>query len=78
MSARADEIKAELSARIEANMDSVNEGTVVSIALLEMAIHRYIDLHGEQDAHFLIESAFRRALDGLKVKVSTNLRRPLK
>ena len=34
-----------------------------SIALLETAIDRYLDLHGEEDAHDLIERAFRRVVN---------------
>jgi hypothetical protein len=60
IAARVDEIKTDLAASIERNTD-LNDGAEVSIALLEMALDRYIDLHGEQDARHLIDSSFRRA-----------------
>ncbi len=36
--------------------------TSMSVALLELAFERYLDLHGEEDAHDLIERAFRRVV----------------
>jgi hypothetical protein len=65
--ARVDEIKADIAAYIERDTDAVNDGAEVSIALLEMAIDRYIDLHGERDARHLIESSFRRAVEKVEV-----------
>jgi hypothetical protein len=68
INARADEIKADLAAYIERETDPVNDNTEVSIALLDMALDRFIDLHGEQDAHHLIESAFKRAVGRMKTR----------
>jgi|HubBroStandDraft_4_1064222.scaffolds.fasta_scaffold495396_1 hypothetical protein len=62
MEARVDEIKADFAACIEEDTDLLNEGAEVSIALLEMAVDRYIDLHGEKEVRHLIESSFRRAI----------------
>jgi hypothetical protein len=66
--ARVDDIKADLAAYIDRETDLFNDGAEVSIALLDMACDRFIDLHGEQDAHFLIESAFRRAVGRIKTR----------
>jgi hypothetical protein len=35
-----------------------------------MAIDRYIDLHGEQDARHLIESSIRRAVEKSKARLN--------
>ena len=44
---------------IEENTRRANDAAV-SIAMLETAFDRYIDLHGATDAFELIESTFRR------------------
>ena len=64
--ARVDEIKADIAAYIEQDTDLLNDGVPVSIALLDMALDRFIDLHGDHDAHELIASAFRRAVQRSK------------
>jgi hypothetical protein len=66
--ARVDEIKAAIAAYIEVDTDLLNDGVPVSIALLDIALDRFIDLHGEQDAHHLIQSAFRRAVQRSKAQ----------
>ena len=69
IAARVDEIKADLAAYIKHNTDVFNDGAEVSIAFLEMALDRYIDLHGEKDARHLIESSFRRAVEKSKKRL---------
>jgi hypothetical protein len=68
--ARVDEIKADLAAYIELDTDVLNDNVEVSIALLDMALDRYIDLHGAQDARDLVESAFRRAVEKAKIRLN--------
>jgi hypothetical protein len=68
--ARVDEIKADLAAYIESDTDVPNDDAVVSIALLEVALDRYIDLHGAPDARDLVESAFRRAVEKSKKRLN--------
>jgi hypothetical protein len=58
-SAEVDRLKQSLAAWIEGNTQLAND-VAVSIAMLETAFDRYIDLHGATDAFELIESAFRR------------------
>jgi hypothetical protein len=67
--ARVDEIKAALAAYIESDTNPLTDDVEVSIALLDMALDRYIDLHGEQDARQLIESAFCRAVGKMKTQM---------
>ena len=68
--ARVDEIKADLAEYIELDTDVLNDNVEVSIALLDMALDRYIDLHGAQDARDLVESAFRRAVEKAKIRLN--------
>ena len=65
---RVGEIKADLAAYIEIDTDLLNDGVPVSVALLEMALERFIDLHGEQDARELIESAFAKCVQRSKIQ----------
>jgi hypothetical protein len=66
--ARVGEIKADLTAYIEQDTDLLNDGVPVSIALLDMALDRFIDLHGEQDAHQFIDSALAKAVQRSKAR----------
>ena len=68
--ARVDEIKADLATHIEQHTDAFNDAAEVSIALLEMALDRYINLHGEQDARRLIESCIRRTVEKSKARLN--------
>lgn len=68
--ARVGEIKADLAAYIAQETDLFNDGAPVSIALLEMAIDRYISLHGEQDARHLIESTIRKVIEKSKMRLN--------
>jgi hypothetical protein len=63
---RVEQIKRELAVYIQQETHPLKEGVEVSIALLDMALDRYVDLHGEKDARDLIESAFRRAVEKSK------------
>lgn len=67
---RVEEIKAGLAAYIELDTDILTDHSEVSIALLDMALDRYIDLHGAQDARDLVESAFRRAVERAKIRLN--------
>lgn len=55
------EIKENLASYLERKTDMFSDRELVSIALLDMALDRYIGLHGEKDARHLIELAIRRS-----------------
>ncbi|WP_263351329.1 hypothetical protein [Acidicapsa acidisoli] len=60
--ASAEKIKASILAHIERETDPVNQNAEVSMALLDLALDRYVELHGEPDARRLVDSAFKRAV----------------
>jgi hypothetical protein len=59
--ARVAEIKRGLAHWLDDTTSSADH-TSVSIALLETAIDRCLDIHDEADAHDLIDRAFRRVV----------------
>jgi hypothetical protein len=69
MEPRIAKIKLEVRANLEKRTDMLGESVEVHSALLEMALDWFIVLHGEEDAHDLIECAFRRAVKRLKPKL---------
>jgi hypothetical protein len=52
--------KTDLAAWIDEHYPEPNDNVVIMNALLELALERFIDLHGEKDALELIGSRFRR------------------
>jgi hypothetical protein len=52
--------KTDLAAWIDEHYPEPNDNVVIMNALLELALERFIDLHGEKDALELIRSRFRR------------------
>ena len=65
MKKRVVQIKGDLAASIDEHTDP-SEEFLVSVALLEMAVDRFIETHGPEDALEIIDIACRRA--GLQVK----------
>ena len=65
MKKRVVQIKGDLAASIDEHADP-SEEFLVSVALLEMAVDRFIETHGPEDALEIIDTACRRA--GLQVK----------
>jgi hypothetical protein len=65
MKKRVVQIKEDLAACIDEHTHP-SEEFLVSVALLEMAVDRFIETHGEEDALEIIDTACRRA--GLQVK----------
>ena len=65
MKKRVVQIKEDLAACIDEHTDP-SEEFLVSVALLEMAVDRFIETHGPEDALEIIDTACRRA--GLQVK----------
>ena len=59
MTAEVEGLRESLAMWIEENTHRAND-TAISIAMLETAFDRYIELLGENDAFDLIQSAFRR------------------
>ena len=59
LSAEVERLRESLGVWIEENTHRAND-TAISIAMLETAFDRYIELLGESDAFDLIQSAFRR------------------
>ena len=59
LNAEVERLREGLGEWIEENTHRAND-TAISIAMLETAFDRYIDLLGATDAFELIESAFRR------------------
>ena len=59
LSAEVEGLRESLAVWIEENTHRAND-TAISIAMLETAFDRYIELLGENDAFELIQSAFRR------------------
>jgi hypothetical protein len=65
MKKRIVQIKGDLAACIDEHTDP-SEEFLVSVALLEMAVDRFIEAHGQKDALEIIDTACCRA--GLQVK----------
>ena len=65
MKKRIEEIKCHLSACIDDHTDAADQ-VAVSVALLEMAVDRFIETHGPKDALDVIDTALDRA--GLKLR----------
>jgi hypothetical protein len=64
---RVEEIAADLGTWLDLRTD-VDRGAL-SIALLEVAIDRYIELHGETEARELIEKSFRIVAERRKARI---------
>jgi hypothetical protein len=61
--ARVDVVKAYLTGHISENMDATDDGAI-AIALLEMAVDRFIHRYGEQSANNFVATIFRKTVNG--------------